>query len=94
MSPKGLRVPADPPERASFDFMTGPRITGTQPGAIPAARPSGADDAGRVITAKELAHWRETGAWPADVSASDYVDLTAEEIRAMAETGAWPTRLD
>ena len=73
--------------------MTGPRVTGTRRGVAPAAHPSGADDAGRVITAEELAHWRETGAWPDDVCASDYVELTAEDVATMAETGVWPTRL-
>jgi hypothetical protein len=72
--------------------MTGPRTTAARHGATPAAHP-GADDAGRLITAKELAHWRETGVWPQDVSSSDYVELTADELRTMAETGAWPTRL-
>lgn len=73
--------------------MSGPRMTRTRRSATPAARPSGADDPGRMITAEELARWRETGVWPQDVSSSDYVELTAEEIRTMGETGAWPTRL-
>jgi hypothetical protein len=73
--------------------VTGPRTTGTRRGAPRVAHPNATEDPGRTITAEELAHWRETGVWPQDVSASDYVELTAEEVRTMAETGAWPTRL-
>jgi hypothetical protein len=74
-----------------FRFATGPLRTGTRWGAASEAHPSGGEDAGRVITAGELTHWRETGAWPDDVCPSDYVELTAEDLPTMGETCARPT---